>query len=85
MIGCESSKFVSPGTAGVPDRIVFTPYGKIYFVELKQTDGTVSPKQALWIRRHREKYKVKVWILFGPEDVKEFLKHIEREAQRYGI
>ena len=28
-------KFVSPGTAGVPDRIIITATGKIIFVELK--------------------------------------------------
>ena len=27
-------KFVSPGTAGVPDRIILMPNGRIAFVEL---------------------------------------------------
>lgn len=30
-----SPKFVSPGTNGMPDRIVLLPNGKIVFVELK--------------------------------------------------
>ncbi|MDD3337865.1 MAG: VRR-NUC domain-containing protein [Lachnospiraceae bacterium] len=34
-IGCRCMKFVSPGTAGVPDRIVLIPGGHIVFVELK--------------------------------------------------
>lgn len=29
-------KWVSPGTAGVPDRIVFLPGGRISFVEVKR-------------------------------------------------
>jgi hypothetical protein len=34
-IGGKALKFVSPGVAGVPDRIVLLPHGKIIFVELK--------------------------------------------------
>ena len=34
-IGGKALKFVSPGTIGVPDRIVLLPHGKIIFVELK--------------------------------------------------
>lgn len=33
--GGKAYKFVSPGNAGVPDRIVLFPYGRIAFVELK--------------------------------------------------
>lgn len=35
LIGGKALKFVSPGVAGVPDRIVLLPHGKIIFVELK--------------------------------------------------
>ena len=28
-LGCIVWKFTSPGTAGVPDRIVIMPYGKV--------------------------------------------------------
>lgn len=34
-LGGRSYKFVSPGNSGVPDRIIFLPGGRIYFVELK--------------------------------------------------
>ena len=34
-IGGRAYKFVSPGNAGVPDRLVVLPYGVSYFVELK--------------------------------------------------
>lgn len=34
-IGGKALKFVSPGVAGVPDRIVLMPNGVIVFVELK--------------------------------------------------
>ena len=35
MMGGLCLKFVSPGCAGVPDRIVLMPGGHIWFVELK--------------------------------------------------
>jgi hypothetical protein len=44
-------KFVSPGAAGVPDRIVILPGGRIAFVELKAPGRTSTPIQALQQRR----------------------------------
>lgn len=38
-------KFVSPGTAGVPDRIVLMPGGRVGFVELKRPGGKTRPIQ----------------------------------------
>jgi hypothetical protein len=34
-IGGRAYKFTSPGNAGVPDRLVLLPGGKVIFVELK--------------------------------------------------
>ena len=34
-------KFVSPGTPGVPDRIIITPDGRIIFAELKTETGRI--------------------------------------------
>ena len=42
-------KFVSPGTTGVPDRVIVSPTGKVYFVEFKTEIG----KQTA-IQRFRE-------------------------------
>ena len=53
-MGGLSYKWVSPGNAGVPDRIVFFPPGTwigetlvegIWFVELKSTKGDLTPRQ----------------------------------------
>lgn len=33
--GGMALKFVSPGIAGMPDRLILYPSGKLYFVELK--------------------------------------------------
>ena len=53
-IGCLVFKFVSPGNAGVPDRIVISKTGGVYFVELKRPGGKVRKLQEFCIRRLRE-------------------------------
>lgn len=35
LLGGKAMKFISPGEAGVPDRIVLLPEGHVIFVELK--------------------------------------------------
>ena len=44
-IGGLCLKFVSPGYAGVPDRVVLLPGGEVVWVELKTPEGVVSPVQ----------------------------------------
>ncbi|MCD7757098.1 MAG: VRR-NUC domain-containing protein [Clostridiales bacterium] len=66
-------KFVSPGNDGVPDRIVVTPAGVVWFVELKTTVGRLSARQKLQIGRLQANY-ANVAVLYGAEDVDQFLK-----------
>lgn len=48
-LGGKAFKFVSPGCAGVPDRIVCLPQSKIVFVETKRPKGgRVDPLQKYW-------------------------------------
>lgn len=65
-------KFVSPGTAGVPDRIVLLPGGRVALVELKQKTGRLSAIQRLR-RRELRQVGAEVWTLYGPSDVDRFL------------
>jgi hypothetical protein len=51
--GGQALKWVSPGQAGVPDRIVLFPNGRIVFVELKSPRGKLSAIQARVIERLR--------------------------------
>lgn len=44
-------KFTSPGTAGVPDRIIILPGGHIGFVELKRPGAKPRPLQQ---HRHQQ-------------------------------
>lgn len=44
-------KLVSPGWAGIPDRLILMPGGKLAFVELKAPGYTLRPLQ---VRRKRQ-------------------------------
>lgn len=44
-LGGVAWKFTSPGTDGVPDRIVLLPGGRIIFVECKSPEGKLSAIQ----------------------------------------
>lgn len=48
-LGGKAYKFVSPGNAGVPDRILVLPGGKIIFAELKRSGGKTTPLQDVQI------------------------------------
>lgn len=52
--GALTFKFVSPGHAGVPDRIVLAPGGRIYFVEMKRKNGKLRPLQQYTIEKMRQ-------------------------------
>lgn len=52
-MGGVAYKFVSPGTAGVPDRLVVLPGGRVLFVELKTDTGRLSPGQRVQLDRLR--------------------------------
>ena len=51
-LGGRAEKFVS-GRAGVPDRVVLLPGGRVWFVELKDVGGRVSAAQVVWQQRAR--------------------------------
>lgn len=44
-LGGLALKFLSPGYAGVPDRLILLPYRKIAFIELKAPGKTLRPLQ----------------------------------------
>lgn len=46
-------KFTSPGNAGVPDRIILMPGGKIKFVEVKRPGKKPTTLQNYWIDKLR--------------------------------
>ena len=68
-------KFVSPGYNGVPDRLVIMPGGRIYFVEVKNERGRLSPLQ---LRCHNilDALGIRVYVLWSKEDVDAFMEVI---------
>ncbi len=69
-------KFTSPGTLGVPDRIIITAHGRVIFAELKTDTGRLSRLQEYVINQMLQRH-VDVRVLYGLEQVKELLKEIE--------
>ena len=61
-------KFVSPGAAGVPDRIIIAPGGQIWFVELKTDTGHLSRMQTYQIGL-LERVGCKVAVTYGLDSV----------------
>ena len=69
-------KLVSPGTDGMPDRMILLPKGRIGFVEVKAPGKRPRPLQE---RRHKQLRHLgfQVFILDGPEKIAEILKEVE--------
>ncbi len=68
-------KFVSPGTTGVPDRLIILPGGRIIFIELKADTGRMSAIQQYRINELRN-IGADVRALKGPSQVKAFLEEV---------
>ena len=68
-------KFVSPGTPGVPDRIIITPDGRIIFAELKTETGRLAKIQRYTIGE-MQKRGADVRVIKGLDSVKALLAEI---------
>ena len=68
-------KFTSPGTAGVPDRIVLMPGGRIAFVEVKAPGEKPRPLQ---LSRHKllRRLGFLVYVLDACEDIDKIIKEV---------
>ena len=68
-------KFTSPNNPGVPDRIVITPAGEVWFVELKTDSGRWSRIQEYRIGE-LEKRGANVRVIHGWEAAKAFVEEV---------
>lgn len=74
--GGRCLKWVCPGWAGVPDRIVLLPGGRIYFVETKKPKGGVlSALQRKW-RQWLLELGFPHWEIWKPADLARFRDEI---------
>jgi hypothetical protein len=71
-LGGTAYKFVSPGHAGVADRLVLLPGGVVWFIEVKAPGGRLSPLQMLFARRMDE-LGMQYRTIWSKEDVDEWL------------
>ena len=73
--GGIAPKFVSPGFAGMPDRIVLMPGGRIAFVEVKAPGEVPRPLQK---SRHRllRKLGFRVYVLDNIDDIKKIISEV---------
>lgn len=78
-LGGKAYKFVSPGNAGVPDRLIALPGKPVMFVETKRPkDGKLSKIQEYQIRRLRELGN-RVEVLSSYEQIDKFIRSITDE------
>ena len=78
-MGGLAPKFISPGWAGAPDRLVLLPGGRLAFVEVKAPGKTLRPLQ---VRRkgQLEALGFRVYVIDRPEQIPEIL-HEGGDAQ----
>lgn len=68
-------KFTSPGTAGVPDRVVIMN-GLICFVELKRPKGGRVSDMQLWRINQLKKQGMKAYVIKNKEQVDYLVEHM---------
>ncbi len=73
--GGMAPKFMSPSLAGMPDRLVLLPKGKMAFVEIKSTGMKPRPLQT---KRHRmlRRLGFKVYVLDNGKQIKKILTEV---------
>ncbi len=76
-LGGIALKFVSPGMAGVPDRLVLLPGGKLAFVEMKAPGKAPRPLQRLRHEQLRE-LGFRVYVVDGKGKIGEMLVEIQK-------
>lgn len=64
---------LAPTTAGVPDRLVLWPGGRVHLVELKTDDGPVRPIQKVWRSRAAD-LGTHVHLLRGADGVRAYVE-----------
>ena len=74
-LGGMCLKFVSPGTPGVPDRLIITKTGRVIFVELKTEVGRLSKIQRYTVGEMLKR-GADVRVAKGLDQVKEILAEI---------
>ena len=75
-VGGLALKFVSPGTAGVPDRLLLFPGGRAAFAEVKAPGEKPRPLQVHRMEQLR-KLGFRVYVVDSEEMIGEMLREIQ--------
>ena len=72
-------KFTSPGTAGVPDRLLLLPSGRLAFVEVKAPGEKPRPLQ---LSRHKllRRLGFLVYVLDACEDIEKIIWEVKSDG-----
>lgn len=77
-MGGHCLKWTSPGTRGVPDRIILLPGGLVAFAEMKRPKGSrVDPLQKYW-RHTLEKFCFPVYTVYTETDMRLLLQDLKK-------
>lgn len=75
-------KWVCPGWAGIPDRIVLLPGGVVSFVETKRPKGGKLSARQKWWRRELTRLGFRYYVVWDWEDLGSFTaKELQKEEQ----
>jgi len=76
--GWLAYKWTSPGRAGVPDRIMITPTGNVFFMEVKAPTGRLSGLQK---REHKilRMNNVEVFTVYDFKQAKELIDNYDNK------
>lgn len=75
LLGGQSIK-LAPMQAGIPDRLVMLPGGKIFLVEVKAVGGTLEPIQRHWHQKIARDQGITVHVVEGEEGVRRWLRAV---------
>ncbi len=75
-LGGKAFKFVSPGNAGVPDRLVILPGNKIGFAEMKRPGGKTKKLQDKQINFIKS-LKCFVMVVDSEEKIDRFIERLQ--------
>ena len=75
LLGGHSIK-LAPIQAGIPDRLVMLPHGRMFLVEVKASGGQVSAIQRHWHEKILKEQGIVVHVLWGEEGVRSWLREV---------
>ncbi len=71
-------KFTSPGTTGMPDRVILFPVNLLYFTEIKAPGKKLRPLQVKR-KQQLEQMGFKVYVIDSFKAIEDFIREVKNE------